>query len=44
VRFVSNRETMGALAIGRATALLAWLVAAVIVVLNLKLLADTLMS
>jgi manganese transport protein len=41
VRFVGDRGKMGVFAIGRVTAALAWLVAAVIVVLNVKLLADT---
>jgi manganese transport protein len=44
VRFVGDRDKMGVFAIGRVTAALAWLVAAVIVVLNLKLLADTFFS
>lgn len=42
VMFVSNRERMGELAIGPVTKGLAWLVSAVIVGLNLKLLWDTL--
>jgi manganese transport protein len=41
VQFVSDRKKMGALAIPRWTAMLAWLVAALIVVLNIKLLFDT---
>ncbi|WP_250536172.1 Nramp family divalent metal transporter [Caballeronia sp. AZ10_KS36] len=44
VRFVSDRQKMGVLVIGRWLAALAWLVAGVIVVLNVKLLADTLLS
>jgi manganese transport protein len=41
VRFVSDRDKMGALAIPRWTAALAWIVAALIVALNVKLLFDT---
>ncbi|MBN9013447.1 MAG: Nramp family divalent metal transporter [Rhizobiales bacterium] len=41
VRFVSDRRRMGDLAISRSTAAIAWTVAGVIVVLNLKLLFDT---
>nr|WP_199267049.1 Nramp family divalent metal transporter [Pseudomonas eucalypticola] len=41
VAFVSNRERMGELAIGPVIKGLAWLVATVIVALNLKLLWDT---
>ncbi|MCG7401776.1 MULTISPECIES: Nramp family divalent metal transporter [Caballeronia] len=44
VRFVSDRRKMGVFAISRWTSALAWLVAAVIVALNVKLLADTLTS
>ncbi|SAK42946.1 Nramp family divalent metal transporter [Caballeronia ptereochthonis] len=44
VRFVSDRRKMGIFAISRWTRALAWLVAGVIVVLNVKLLADTLFS
>jgi manganese transport protein len=40
VRFVSDKRKMGAFAISRTTAALAWIVAAVIVVLNVKLLFD----
>jgi len=40
VRFVSDRKLMGAFAIGRVTALLAWAVAALVCVLNVKLLLD----
>ncbi|MCC6718645.1 MAG: Nramp family divalent metal transporter [Acetobacteraceae bacterium] len=42
VRFVSDRRKMGVFTISRGIAALAWLVAGVIVVLNVKLLADTL--
>ena len=42
VRFVSDRRKMGKFAIPVAVAALAWLVAGVIVILNLKLLFDTL--
>lgn len=41
VRFVSDRRRMGDLAISRSTAAIAWTVAGMIVVLNLKLLFDT---
>ena len=41
VQFVSDRRKMGDLAISRRTAALAWLIAGVIVVLNVKLLYDT---
>ena len=41
VQFVSDRRKMGALAIPRWVSALAWVVAALIVVLNLKLLFDT---
>jgi manganese transport protein len=44
VRFVSDRGKMGVFTIGRALAALAWLVASVIVILNVKLLADTFLS
>ncbi|MFM0325175.1 Nramp family divalent metal transporter [Caballeronia glebae] len=44
VLFVSDRRKMGVFAISRWTSALSWLVAAVIVVLNVKLLADTLLS
>lgn len=40
IHFVSDRERMGALAIGLRTRLLAWLVAGVIVVLNVALVID----
>ena len=42
VRFVSDRRKMGQFAIPAWVAAIAWIVAGVIVVLNLKLLADTL--
>jgi len=41
VQFVSDRRKMGVFTIGRPVAALAWFVAAVIVVLNVKLLMDT---
>lgn len=41
VRFVSDRQLMGSFVIGRVTAVLAWAVAGLILVLNLKLLMDT---
>jgi manganese transport protein len=41
VSFVSSRRKMGAFAISTPVAVLAWIVAGIIVVLNLKLLADT---
>lgn len=44
VLFVSDRGKMGAFAIPRWIAILSWLVAAVILVLNVKLLFDTLMG
>ncbi|WP_295461830.1 Nramp family divalent metal transporter [uncultured Pseudomonas sp.] len=40
VRFVSDRQLMGSFVIGRMTALLAWAVAGLILVLNAKLLMD----
>ena len=42
VRFVSDRRKMGQFAIPTAVAAIAWLVAGVIVILNVKLLFDTL--
>ena len=42
VRFVSDRRKMGQFAISRPVAIAAWLVAGVIVILNVKLLFDTL--
>jgi manganese transport protein len=44
VRFVSDRRKMGQFAIARYVAAIAWIVAAVIVVLNVKLLVDTLLG
>ena len=44
VRFVSDRRKMGDLVISRSTAAIAWIVAGIIVVLNLKLLFDTIFS
>jgi manganese transport protein len=41
VQFVSDRRKMGVFTIGRPIAMLAWFVAAVIVVLNVKLLIET---
>lgn len=41
VRFVSDRKKMGVFAIPRGVAVLAWVVAAIILVLNFKLLYDT---
>ena len=41
VRFVSDREKMGVIVIPRWVAVLAWIVAGIIVVLNIKLLFDT---
>jgi manganese transport protein len=43
VRFVSDRRKMGVFSINRWIAALAWLVTGVIIVLNVKLLADTLL-
>jgi len=44
VRFVSDRRKMGDFAISRPVAAIAWLVAGVIVILNLKLLYETLLG
>lgn len=41
VRFVSDRRKMGQFAISTGTAVAAWIVAGLIVILNVKLLADT---
>ncbi len=41
VRFVTDPSKMGKFAVSRPVAILAWLVAAIIIVLNLKLLFDT---
>ncbi|MDR5759850.1 Nramp family divalent metal transporter [Caballeronia sp. LZ035] len=43
VRFVSDRRKMGVFVISRWTRALAWIVAGVIIVLNVKLLADTIL-
>lgn len=40
VRFVSDRKLMGSFVLSRSVAVLAWVVTAVIVVLNVKLLVD----
>ncbi|MGE6321237.1 Nramp family divalent metal transporter [Pseudomonas oryzihabitans] len=44
VRFVSDRQLMGGFVIGRVMQVLAWAIAGLIVVLNVKLLADTLVG
>jgi len=44
IRFVTDRGQMGEFAISRKTAWIAWIVAAVIIVLNVKLLFDTFIS
>lgn len=44
VRFVSDRQLMGSFVIGRVTKTLAWAVAGLILILNLKLLLDMLMG
>jgi len=41
VQFVTNREKMGKFVVSRSIAILSWLVAAIILVLNFKLLYDT---
>jgi manganese transport protein len=41
VQFVSDKKKMGSFAIPRAVAILAWVVATVILALNVKLLYDT---
>ncbi|MNL77563.1 Divalent metal cation transporter MntH [compost metagenome] len=41
VRFVSDKKKMGTFVIPKYVAALAWIVASIIVVLNLKLLYDT---
>jgi manganese transport protein len=41
VQFVSDKRRMGNFVISRPVAILSWTVAAIIVVLNLKLLFDT---
>jgi manganese transport protein len=42
--FVSDRESMGRFAIPRSVAVVAWLVAGLIVVLNVKLLVDAVLG
>lgn len=44
VRFVADRQLMGSFVIGRVTQVLAWAIAGLIVVLNVKLLADMLLG
>jgi manganese transport protein len=44
VRFVSDRRKMGDLVISRGTAAIAWVVAGIIVVLNVKLLFETIVG
>lgn len=44
VRFVSDRQLMGGFVIGRLTQVLAWAIAGLIVVLNVKLLSDILLG
>ncbi len=44
VQFVTNREKMGSFVVSRGVAVLSWLVAAIILVLNFKLLYDTIFS
>lgn len=44
VHFVSDRKKMGAFAIPAPIAILSWIVTAIILILNFKLLADTLMG
>src|SRR5438105_4685192 len=44
VRFVSDRRKMGKFAISRPVSAVAWIVAGIIVILNIKLLADTLVG
>ena len=41
VQFVSDRKKMGVFAISRPIAVLAWIVAGIILILNIKLLVDT---
>jgi manganese transport protein len=41
IQFVTDRERMGGLVISRKTACIAWIIAAIIIVLNVKLLFDT---
>ena len=44
VRFVTDREKMGAFVVSRTIAILAWTVASIILILNLKLLFDTILG
>jgi len=44
VQFVTNRDKMGSFVVSRGVAILSWLVAAIILVLNFKLLYDTIFS
>jgi len=44
IRFVTNRELMGRFVISRATAALTWVIAAVIIVLNVKVVTDALLG
>ena len=44
VRFVSDRRKMGDFVVPRSVAVAAWIVAGVIIMLNVKLLYDTLMA
>lgn len=44
VQFVTNRDKMGSFVVSRGVAVLSWLVAAIILVLNFKLLYDTIFS
>ncbi len=44
VHFVTDRRKMGRFVISRSVAILAWVVAALIVILNVKLLADALLG
>ncbi len=44
VQFVTNRDKMGSFVVSRGIALLSWLVAAIILALNFKLLYDTIFS
>ncbi|MBN8952796.1 Nramp family divalent metal transporter [Rhizobium sp. 60-20] len=44
VQFVTNREKMGSFTVSRSIAILSWIVAAIILVLNFKLLYDTIVG
>ncbi len=44
VQFVTNRDKMGSFVVSRGVAILSWLVAAIILALNFKLLYDTIFS